>query len=180
MTSMLLRPIDGLGYPERTYKFFSGKPLFPFGYGMSYTSFNYTLKTAPKSLGISLGKYVQCRQLSYIGSVTPPACPAALVSDLSCDETFEIEIVVQNVGKVDGNHVVMVYAVPPTGLLGTPLKQLVGFQRVFVPAGGSEVVKFERNGCQSFTVAEERHTKWWLPEKTQCSLAFFLHKEIDV
>ncbi|XP_006858943.2 beta-xylosidase/alpha-L-arabinofuranosidase 1 [Amborella trichopoda] len=155
MTSMPLRPIDDLGYPGRTYKFFSGKPLFPFGYGLSYTSFNYTLKTATKSLAIHLGKYVQCRQLSYAESVKPPPCPAALVSDLSCAKTFEIEVIVQNVGTIGGSHVVMVYTVPPSGLLGMPLKQLVGFQRVFVSAGGSEVVKFKLNGCQSFTVVEE-------------------------
>ncbi|MDI5790017.1 hypothetical protein PO124_21345 [Bacillus licheniformis] len=27
---------------ERTYKYFVGKPLFPFGHGLSYTAFRYS------------------------------------------------------------------------------------------------------------------------------------------
>jgi len=31
----------------RTYMYFKGEPLYPFGYGLSYTSFRYThLKTS--------------------------------------------------------------------------------------------------------------------------------------
>ncbi|KAM1484874.1 hypothetical protein EV2_037568 [Malus domestica] len=38
--------LDTLGYPGRTYKLLNGSTVYPFGYGLSYTQFNYTLIAA--------------------------------------------------------------------------------------------------------------------------------------
>jgi hypothetical protein len=42
--------------PGRTYRFFSGVPVVPFGFGLSYTSFQYKWSTEPKQ-GVALPHY---------------------------------------------------------------------------------------------------------------------------
>ncbi|WP_049782471.1 glycoside hydrolase family 3 protein [Pseudoxanthomonas suwonensis] len=47
-----LPPFDDYAMKERTYRYFTGQPLFPFGHGLSYTSFGYSgLKLDRKRAG---------------------------------------------------------------------------------------------------------------------------------
>lgn len=43
-----LPPFDDYGMRGRTYRYFSGRPLYPFGHGLSYTSFSYRRLRAPR------------------------------------------------------------------------------------------------------------------------------------
>jgi beta-glucosidase len=43
-----LPPFSDYSMKGRTYRFFTGEPLFPFGYGLSYTTFSYRNLSLPK------------------------------------------------------------------------------------------------------------------------------------
>ncbi|XP_059639117.1 probable beta-D-xylosidase 5 [Cornus florida] len=154
MTSLPLRPVDSLGYPGRTYKFFNGSTVYPFGYGLSYTQFNYTIAPSNNSLKIKLNRLQHCRNMNYTEGAYKPPCAAVLIDDMKCKDDIEFEVEVHNVGKRDGTEVVMVYLSPPEGIAAAPIKQLIGFQKVLVPAGGSEKAKFVLNACKSFGLVD--------------------------
>lgn len=151
MTSMPLRAVETLGYPGRTYKFFNGATVYPFGYGLSYTVFNYHLTAPQRQLNVILNKFQHCRDVNYTAGSHFSPCPAVLIDDLDCNEAHkvEFEVEVENAGERDGSEVVMVYWVPPPEVAAAPQKQVIAFEKVFVAAGKKENVKFVVDGCKS-------------------------------
>ena len=91
------------------YRWYDARDLavsFPFGHGLSYTTFDY--------------------------------------SDLEVTERdggFVARITITNTGARDGHEVVQLYASVPGSSVVRPVRELVGFQRVWVPVGGSVTVE---------------------------------------
>lgn len=87
------------------------QPLFPFGYGLSYTTFEYS------DLALSAEK-------------------------LSTSDILTVTVNLKNIGKYDGTEVVQLYVQDKVGSVTRPVKELKGFQRVFLKAGESKKVTF--------------------------------------
>ncbi len=90
----------------------SNEPLYPFGYGLSYTNFEYS--------DVILNDSVMSPKGQLIASVT-----------------------VKNTGKRDGYEVVQLYICDKAASIIRPLKELKGFQKVFIKAGQSVKVDFQ-------------------------------------
>jgi beta-glucosidase len=100
---------DGTLMFGHQYVLDSPVPLWSFGHGLSYTTFNYTgLKISP--------------------------------STISTTQDFNVIVTVHNSGSVDGKEVVQVYMTDVVSSVVTANQQLVGFQKVNIPAGGSVTV----------------------------------------
>ena len=87
-------------------------PLYPFGYGFSYTNFQYSDIT------------LSAPTMGQDGSVT------AMVT-------------VTNTGKYDGAEVVQLYIRDLVGSITRPVKELKGFDKIFLKAGESKTVSFK-------------------------------------
>ncbi|KAL5973030.1 hypothetical protein ACLOJK_039837 [Asimina triloba] len=155
MTSMKFRPDDESGYPGRSYKFYNGSTVYPFGYGLSYTRFSYRLVSAVTSVRTKLSSLQHCLEMQHKPDSYIPPCQAVRVSDLECKDSIDFEIKAKNEGKVDGPHVMLAYSIPPVEYVGAPAKQVVGFERVFIKAGDSARVKFSINACKALSLVTE-------------------------
>jgi beta-glucosidase len=75
-----LPAFDDYSMKERTYRYFSGTPLYPFGYGLSYTQFRY-------SNGSLSSSTVQA------GEPLEASVQVANVGDIAGDETVEFYVI---------------------------------------------------------------------------------------
>ncbi|VVB03785.1 unnamed protein product [Arabis nemorensis] len=108
-------------------------------YELSYTQFKYKASSSGHVIpvNIKLEKRQFCHHINYTDPQddTVVASLAVLVNDLQGKEKEAVNVAVKNIGKRDGEEVVMAYSKPPVGIVGTHMKQVVGFDRVFVEAG---------------------------------------------
>lgn len=150
MTDMRMRPDPQTGYPGRTYRFYTGKPIFHFGYGLSYGHFKLHFLRAPAKLSIELQADHPCRFGMRCKSIDLAALGASGCSTL----LFDVHLQVSNAGAGAGSHSVLLFHTPPQ-VHGAPRKQLVGFEKVSVAAGGAEDVVLKMDACRDLSVVDE-------------------------
>jgi len=131
--------------PGRTYRFFTGEPIVEFGYGLSYTSFDYKVIDAMPTVDLDKVKQLlkETEEVGKVGTTKKQAGAGYIVD-------------VTNTGEMDADEVVLGFVVPPgAGENGVPLKSLFGFERVHVKAGETVTVTLYPGLTDFTTVTEE-------------------------
>lgn len=107
------RPLTGKWFSkfQSNYLDVPNEPLYPFGFGLSYTTFSY-------------------------GDVTLSA------TEMTARDTVTASIEVTNTGTRDGAEVVQLYIRDVVGSITRPVKELRGFEKVFLKAGEKKTVTF--------------------------------------
>jgi beta-glucosidase len=138
---------NGLLVGYRYYSTDNVTPLFPFGYGLSYTSFAFSdLTVTPTRVDNT--------------SSTP--------GETSCDcngqgtDLVNVTARVTNTGKVAGSDVAQLYLGEPASA-SQPARQLEGFEKVFLGPGQSTMVHFELNG-HALSYWDDTANGWVLPD----------------
>nr|BBF89979.1 putative auxin-induced beta-glucosidase [Oryza rufipogon] len=164
MTNMAMRANPAKGYPGRTYRFYTGPTIHPFGHGLSYTSFTHSIAHAPSQLTVRLSAHHAAASASASLNATARLSRAAAVrvAHARCEELrMPVHVDVRNVGERDGAHTVLVYAAAPASSAaeaaaghGAPVRQLVAFEKVHVGAGGTARVEMGIDVCDGLSVAD--------------------------
>ncbi|KAH7099626.1 beta-xylosidase [Auriculariales sp. MPI-PUGE-AT-0066] len=122
MTDMNLRPTDSS--PGRTYKWYTGTPVYEFGYGLHYTQFSFAWARLPPK-AFSIAKLVAQHTAQHL--------------DQEVLHTFKVAV--KNTGAVQSDYVALLFSKTPAGPQPAPLKSLVGYARAHaIAAGKTEVV----------------------------------------
>lgn len=105
------------GKSEMNYEDSIASPYYPFGYGLSYTKFEYANMQA------------DCEEIS--------------VSDLKAGKKIKYSIDVSNIGDYDGKEVVQVYVHDVIGTYMRPIRELKDYRKILLKTEETKTVTFE-------------------------------------
>lgn len=99
------------------YRDVTGRPLYPFGYGLTYTTFEYEKISIDKS--------------------------SVMIDDIKNGEKVKLSMLIRNTGSFDAAETVQCYIRDCKSSMTRPIKELKGFVKLFVRAGESKMAEFE-------------------------------------
>ncbi len=123
----------GTDYPGRTYQYYTGTPVYPFGYGKSYTSFEYSNIKIDKATANANDTVTITADVKNTGSVAG-------------DEVAQLYITVPG---ADGKKL--------------PLKQLKGFERLTLNPGETKTATFSLNIADVYFFDEAKQQNYVIP-----------------
>ncbi len=134
---------------------FESRPSYPFGYGLSYTTFSTTsFHASVRSSGVD--GIPQSKHLTF-----------------SSGDTITFFLKVANTGSVAGSYVAQVYLLGRVSTIVQPVKQLVTFTRVYVEAGQETRATMQLEADRYLTILN-RQSEWEL-EKGEYTFALLEH-----
>jgi beta-D-xylosidase 4 len=145
MFDMQMRPSPT--NPGRTYKFYTGQAVFEFGYGLSYTTFNYSW---------------------YNDSTNSVFSIKSLMQNNYNERKVRVHLYrvnVTNTGNMAGDDVVLAFITPPKISLNDqtpPIRKLFGFERVKLDVNQTAQVFFPLNMESLLTITRDG-SKWLEP-----------------
>ena len=138
---------EGIDVGYRYYDANNETPLFPFGYGLSYTNFSYS------NLRVS--------SPVVLNSTSNPGATSCGCNGES-NRQVTVSATVTNSGAVAGSDVAQLYLTDPSSA-GEPPRQMKGFQKVTLQPGQSTTVHFTLDG-QDLSYWDDAANGWVLPD----------------
>lgn len=137
------------------YRWFDYKqiqPVFPFGFGLSYTTFKYS--------DLQISKQMDEAKTSTHQNVIPASKPQGIQETV----LYKVVVSVTNTGRVDGEEVVQLYLSFPASA-GEPPQVLRGFDKVLVRTGQAVQASFYLSDLDISIWSETSHA-WQVPTGT--------------
>ena len=101
---------------NRTYRYMSDAPLFPFGYGLSYTKFKYSnLQITPEKI------------------------------QTDSNEMITIKVDIENIGDYPGEEVAQLYLSHSYPKIQAPFRELKRFRKIYIESRDKKTLSFELN-----------------------------------